>query len=304
MQLMVKDPVTSSPFYAWFRVIRPLNLIIIAIAIVVLRYSYHGAFINGGDWLLECLITLPLVFIAAGGNIINDYFDIKEDRINKPERALVGRVLKRRIALVSHWTLTAVGIVLAASLTWKIGNYIPLVIAIAISFVLFFYSTKLKGRVLIGNFAVAASISSVIPFSYADEIDTSTTALLNLSMFIWEFGALLGLTFIIVFARELAKDIEDIDGDKKAGHLTFPIAYSPQASWRLITALVAILIFSAGWIIINSGLDVTIGLFTGVTLSIAYFTWKKKPTQVSAWLKLLLAAGLLLCYVTNSGGLI
>ena len=301
---MVKDPVTSSPFYAWFRVIRPLNLIIIAIAIVVLRYSYHGAFINGGDWLLECLITLPLVFIAAGGNIINDYFDIKEDRINKPERALVGRVLKRRIALVSHWTLTAVGIVLAASLTWKIGNYIPLVIAIAISFVLFFYSTKLKGRVLIGNFAVAASISSVIPFSYADEIDTSTTALLNLSMFIWEFGALLGLTFIIVFARELAKDIEDIDGDQKAGHLTFPIAYSPQASWRLITALVAILIFSAGWININSGLDVTIGLFTGVTLSIAYFTWKKKPTQVSAWLKLLLAAGLLLCYVTNSGGLI
>ena len=301
---MVKDPVTSSPFYAWFRVIRPLNLIIIAIAIVVLRYSYHGAFINGGDWLLECLITLTLVFIAAGGNIINDYFDIKEDRINKPERALVGRVLKRRIALVSHWTLTAVGIVLAASLTWKIGNYIPLVIAIAISFVLFFYSTKLKGRVLIGNFAVAASISSVIPFSYADEIDTSTTALLNLSMFIWEFGALLGLTFIIVFARELAKDIEDIDGDQKAGHLTFPIAYSPQASWRLITALVAILIFSAGWININSGLDVTIGLFTGVTLSIAYFTWKKKPTQVSAWLKLLLAAGLLLCYVTNSGGLI
>jgi 4-hydroxybenzoate polyprenyltransferase len=304
MQLMVKDPVTSSPFYAWFRVIRPLNLIIIAIAIVVLRYSYHGAFANGGDWILECLITLPLVFLAAGGNIINDYFDIKEDRINKPERALVGRVLKRRIALVSHWTLTAVGIVLAASLCWKIGNYIPLVIAIAISIVLFFYSTKLKGRVLIGNFAVAASISSVIPFSYADEIDTSMTTLMNLTMFIWEFGALLGLTFIIVFTRELAKDIEDIDGDKKAGHLTFPIAYSPQASWRLITALVTILLFSVGWMHISTGLDVTIGLFTGVTLSIAYFTWKKKATQVSAWLKLLLAAGLLLCYVTNSGGLI
>ncbi|MEZ7977209.1 MAG: UbiA family prenyltransferase, partial [Flavobacteriales bacterium] len=210
---MVKDPVTTSPFYAWWRVIRPLNLIIIAIAIVVLRWSYYGAFTNGGDWLLECLITLPLVFLAAGGNIINDYFDIKEDRINKPERALVGRVLKRRIALLSHWTLSAVGIVLAASLSWKIGNSIPLVIAIAISIVLFFYSTKLKGRVLIGNFAVAASISSVIPFSYADKIDTSMTTLMNLTMFIWEFGALLGLTFIIVLTRELAKDIEDIDGD-------------------------------------------------------------------------------------------
>ena len=128
--------------------------------------------------------------------------------------------------------------------------------------------------------------------------------LINLSMFVCEFWALLGLTFIIVFTRELAKDIEDIDGDKKAGHFTFPIAYSPQASWRLITALVTILIFSAGWININSGLDMTLGLFTGVTLSIAYFTWKKKATQVSAWLKLLLAVGLLLCYVTNAGGLI
>jgi len=83
MHHMVKEPVTSSPFYAWFRVIRPANLIIIFISIVVLRESY-GALVKNSDWLLECLITLPLVFLAAGGNIINDYFDIKEDRVNKP----------------------------------------------------------------------------------------------------------------------------------------------------------------------------------------------------------------------------
>jgi 4-hydroxybenzoate polyprenyltransferase len=297
---MVKDTVTSSPFYAWIRVIRPLNLIIIAIAIIVLRYCYDGEFLKSGDWLLECLMTLPLVLLAAGGNIINDYFDIKEDRVNKPERALVGRVLKRRIALVSHWVLTTIGIVLAAFLSWKIGNIIPIWIAIAISIVLFFYSTQLKGRVLIGNFAVAASISAVIPFAYADKIDTSWNTLMNITMFIWEFGALLGLTFLIVFTRELAKDIEDIDGDKKAGHHTLPIAYSTNTSWRLITALVTILILSVGWININSEFNVFLGFFTGVTLAIANYTWKKKATQVSAWLKLLLAVGLLLCYVNNS----
>ena len=297
---MVKNPVTSSPFYAWLRVIRPLNLIIIAIAIIVLRHCYDGEFLKSGDWLLECLMTLPLVFLAAGGNVINDYFDIKEDRINKPERALVGRILKRRIALVSHWVLTTIGIVLAALLSWKIGNSIPIWIAVAISIVLFFYSTQLKGRVLIGNIAVAASISAVIPFAYADKIDTSWNTLMNITMFIWEFGALFGLTFLIVFTRELAKDIEDIDGDKKAGHLTLPIAYNTNASWRLITALVTILIFSVGWININSEINLFLGFFTGVTLAIANYTWKKKATQVSAWLKLLLAVGLLLCYVNNS----
>ena len=206
---MVKEPVTSSPFYAWFRVIRPANLIIIFISIVVLRESY-GALVKSSDWLLECLITLPLVFLAAGGNIINDYFDIKEDRVNKPERALVGIVLKRRIALISHWALTTVGIVLTAFLSWKIENYIPLVIAVALSILLFFYSTKLKGRVLVGNVAVAAAISSVIPFAYADQIDTSMTTLMNITIFLWEFGALLGVTFVIVFTREFVKDIEDI----------------------------------------------------------------------------------------------
>ncbi len=300
MHHMVKEPVTSSPFYAWFRVIRPANLIIIFISIVVLRESY-GALVKSSDWLLECLITLPLVFLAAGGNIINDYFDIKEDRVNKPERALVGIVLKRRIALISHWALTTVGIVLTAFLSWKIENYIPLVIAVALSILLFFYSTKLKGRVLVGNVAVAAAISSVIPFAYADQIDTSMTTLMNITIFLWEFGALLGVTFVIVFTREVVKDIEDIDGDKKAGHLTLPIAYSTQTSWRLVSALTLILIGSVVWINFSSEFNITKGLFGGITLVITYFTWQKKATQLSAWLKLLLAAGLLLCYVNSTG---
>ena len=283
--------VTSSPISAWFRVMRPGNLAIIAAAIAILRYSYDGAW---GSLFLEVLFILPLVLLAAGGNIINDYFDIKEDRINKPERALVGRVLKRRIALVSHWALTAAGLVTAGVLSVTIGNYIPLMIAFTISIVLFFYSAKLKGRVLIGNFIVAASIASVIPFAYADDIDTSMSLMMNLTLFVWEFGILLGLTFLIVFTRELVKDIEDIEGDRIAGHLTFPIVYSTKSSWRVIKTLIAILLASTIWITVNSEKDLLIGLFIAVTLGIAYFTWQKKATLLSAWLKLLLAVGLLL----------
>ncbi|PCJ80442.1 MAG: hypothetical protein COA49_08185 [Bacteroidetes bacterium] len=291
--------VTSSTISAWFRVIRPGNLFIIAIAIAVLRHSYDGSW--GDDVMLEVLFILPLVLLAAGGNIINDYFDIKEDRINKPERALVGRVLKRRVALLSHWILTFVGITLSGILSWQIGNYIPVVIATTISVILFFYSAKLKGRVLIGNFVVAASIAAVIPFAYADEIYTTMSLFINSAMFLWEFGILLGLTFIIVFTRELVKDIEDIEGDIIAGHLTFPIVYSTKYSWLLIRTLILVLFISTLWMIFNSDKDIYITLFTGITCVIVYFAWKKKATQLSAWLKLLLAVGLLLCYVSGSG---
>lgn len=292
---MVKVPVTNSPMVAWIRVIRPLNLSIIAIAIIILRFSsdYNLQPIN---WAYEALFTLPLVLLAAGGNILNDYFDIKEDRINKPERALVGRVLKRRIALASHWALTAIGIILAAVLSLKIENSTPVVIAFLISIVLFFYSAKLKGRVLIGNFAVAASLSSVIPFAYADEIDTSFSFTSNLLMFLWEFGILMSVTFLIAFTRELTKDIEDIKGDEKAGHLTFPIVYSINASWRVISVLVLAIIGITVWIHTGRELDVSLSIFSVITIIITYFTWQKKATQLSAWLKLLLAAGLLLCY--------
>jgi len=292
---MVKVPVTNSPMVAWIRVIRPLNLSIIAIAIIILRFSsdYNLQPIN---WAYEALFTFPLVLLAAGGNILNDYFDIKEDRINKPERALVGRVLKRRIALASHWALTAIGIILAAVLSLKIENSTPVVIAFLISIVLFFYSAKLKGRVLIGNLAVAASLSSVIPFAYADEIDTSFSFSSNLLMFLWEFGILMSVTFLIAFTRELTKDIEDIKGDEKAGHLTFPIVYSINASWRVISVLVLAIIGITVWIHSGRELDVSLSIFSVITIIITYFTWQRKATQLSAWLKLLLAAGLLLCY--------
>jgi 4-hydroxybenzoate polyprenyltransferase len=290
---MVKDPVTTSPFIAWIRVLRPGNLVIIAASIAILRWSNSESIPSSGEYFLEMLFILPLVLLAAGGNIINDYFDIKEDRVNKPERALVGRVLKRRIALVSHWGFTALGLLIAGILSFKINSSIPFVTAFLISIVLFLYSTKFKGRVLVGNFIVACAIASVVPFAFADSIDTSPPLFQSIALYILEFGWLTGLIFLIVFIRELVKDIEDLDGDKKAGHLTLPIIYGPQTSWKLIYSLLILLTPFVGYMQYEAGIGVVQGLFLGVYLQLLLLAWKKNPTQLSAWLKLLLAAGLL-----------
>ena len=293
MLVMVKDPVTTSPFIAWIRVLRPGNLVIIAASIAILRWSYSDSIPVSEKYFLEMLFILPLVLLAAGGNIINDYFDIKEDRVNKPERALVGRVLKRRIALVSHWGFTALGLLIAGILSFKINSSIPFVIALLISIVLFLYSTTFKGRILVGNILVACAIASVVPFAFADSIDTSPPLLQSITLYIWEFGWLTGLIFLIVFIRELVKDIEDLEGDKKAGHLTLPIIYGTQTSWKLIYSLLILLTLFVVYMQYEAGIGVVQGLFLGVYLQLLLLAWNKKPTQLSAWLKLLLAAGLL-----------
>ena len=290
---MVKEAVTKSTFFAWIRVLRPGNLVIIAASIAILRWSYSDSIPATGEYFLEMLFILPLVLLAAGGNIINDYFDIKEDRVNKPERALVGRVVKRRIALVSHWGFSALGLVIAGILSSEINSSIPFVIAVLITIVLFLYSSKFKGRILVGNFIVSCAIASVVPFAFADSIETSPPLFQCIALYIWEFGWLTGLIFLIVFIRELVKDIEDIEGDKKAGHMTLPIIYGPQTSWKLIYALLILLTIFVGYMQYEVGIGVVQGLFLGVYLQSLLLAWNKKPTQLSAWLKLLLAAGLL-----------
>jgi len=290
---MVKEAVTKSTFFAWIRVLRPGNLVIIAASIAILRWSYSDSIPATGEYFLEMLFILPLVLLAAGGNIINDYFDIKEDRVNKPERALVGRVVKRRIALVSHWGFSALGLVIAGILSSEINSSIPFVIAVLITIVLFLYSSKFKGRILVGNFIVSCAIASVVPFAFADSIETSPPLFQCIALYIWEFGWLTGLIFLIVFIRELVKDIEDIEGDKKAGHMTLPIIYGPQTSWKLIYSLLILLTIFVGYMQYEAGIGVVQGLFLGVYLQSLLLAWNKKPTQLSAWLKLLLAAGLL-----------
>mgnify|MGYP000353581484 CR=1 FL=1 len=139
---------------------------------------------------------------------------------------------------------------------------------------------------------ILEAVVSVVPFAYADSIDTSPPLFQALSLFIWEFGNLTGVIFLLVFIRELVKDIEDLDGDRKAGHATLPITYSPQASWRLINTLLIVLTLIVFYMQYEVGFGILQGIFLGIYLNILRFSWKKKVTQLSAWLKLLLAAGL------------
>ena len=74
------------------------------------------------------LIVLSTILIAAAGNIINDYFDVKADRINKPERLIIGKYIKRRVAILTHWILNLIAFIIAIYLSWYLNTFFYLFI--------------------------------------------------------------------------------------------------------------------------------------------------------------------------------
>ena len=90
----------------FIRLIRPLNIIIVAVTMYGLGWYFESIYGYSSEFGITSitfnLLVLSTLMIAAAGNIINDYFDIKADRINKPERLIIGKYVKRRVAIVSH----------------------------------------------------------------------------------------------------------------------------------------------------------------------------------------------------------
>ena len=124
------------------------NLFIIGLA----QYFTAGLLINRSaifDWRLF-ILSSSTIMIAAGGYIINDYYDVKIDLVNKPERVVIGKTITRRYAILFHTVLSLAGIGLGLILNWKLGavNFVSV-------FLLWLYSNKLKREPLSGNIVVA-----------------------------------------------------------------------------------------------------------------------------------------------------
>jgi 4-hydroxybenzoate polyprenyltransferase len=194
-------------------------------------------------------LTLPLFYlvvsasvcIAAAGYIINDYFDVNIDLINKPERLIIDRYIKRRWAIVLHIIFSFAGFVLSCYVGYRLRNlYIPFFNLIAIV-ALWFYSTTFKKKLLIGNVLISLLTAWVILILPVAEYNFQITSydiywrrLLKLS-FIYA-----GFAFIISLIREVIKDMEDMNGDVKYGCTTMPIVWGLQVSK----------VFTAVWIVV------------------------------------------------------
>jgi 4-hydroxybenzoate polyprenyltransferase len=197
------------------------NLLIIGISQYISAVFLVGPSQDFLKYLMDpqlFLICLGTVVIAAAGYIINDYYDVKIDYINKPEKVVVGNLLKRRAAMFIHTGLNLLGVVIGLLVSLKIAA-----INILASVWLWGYSNQLKRMPLVGNLSVAllSSLAIAIIGIHYQPAD-------NLILVYASFA------FFISFIREIVKDIEDLKGDETFGCKTLPVVWGVRSTKNFI----------------------------------------------------------------------
>lgn len=255
------------------------------------------------------LLSLSSVFIAAAGYIINDYFDLNIDRINKPARIVVERIIKRRWAIIWHWVFSFAGVLLGFYVGWRAGAFWIGPANLACVVALWLYSTTFKKKLLIGNILISlltAWVVLVVGFA------THYRLVTNLEVYGFMYASKLlrftflyaGFAFIICLVREVVKDIEDMNGDAKYGCKTMPIVWGVSVSklfagtWLFVLAAAMLIVFVyilqfRWWYTAIYCLFFVIGPLFYVILKLFRAEQTSDFSAMSKWIKVVMFTGIL-----------
>ena len=329
---MPKIP-TLLQLFRWY------NLLFLIVLLMLLRYCIITPFEAAGlesslSHFQYALLVLSIVLVAAAGYAINDYFDLAADTVNRPDKLVVGYEIQAKTVLNIYWALTLLGIALGFGLGVKMGNYRLGFIHVFSASILWFYSNSLKRKPLIGNIFVAIlaalsvisvalyepQLAEVLRYKLKNGLRVAFEAITGVktveTIEIFDNGELISLilsiiaayalfAFLLTLVRELAKDMEDYEGDQQAGYHTAPIAWGFGIAKLLAAALVLITIKLIADFQINEwlrGQRVTvIGALLLLQLPLLYLVWQINRARVvpndfrkiSKWLKAVMLAGLL-----------
>jgi 4-hydroxybenzoate polyprenyltransferase len=234
---------------AFLKLIRLPNLFFIALSQVLFQfcvfYPLYRNELPEKDLLHFIFLILASLFIAAAGYIINDYFDINIDEINKPEKMVVDKVIHRRWAIAWHFMLSFTGLVFTALALPVFGKWYLILANIACVALLWFYSTNFKKSLLIGNIVISlltAWTILIIFFSKVSAENAFEPGNHAQPKFFRIAFLYAGFAFVCSLIREAIKDIEDIRGDEKYGSRSMPIAWGINASKVYIAVWMIVLI--------------------------------------------------------------
>jgi len=192
---------------AYLEILRPFNALMGVIAVLLVA-------IISGNFTIYVPIACVIVFIFTGaGNAINDYVDHKIDAINRPERPIPSGRISLKTAAIYSVVLFVIATIMALVL-----GILPGIIVVLSAILMFLYAYRLKKSCLIGNLSIA--FLTGLCFVFAGVVLESVFVSILLGFY----------AFLMTMAREIVKDMEDLEGDKAEGASTFPIRFGLKAS--------------------------------------------------------------------------
>ena len=237
----------------FIKLIRPINLAIIAITMYGIRFYiltvnyFQVVKDNAFDFFL---LVFSTILIAAAGNIINDYFDVKADRINKPDKLIITKHIKRRWAILTHWIFNGIAFLIAIYLSARYQSLWFVFIHLLSINTLWFYSMLFKRKILLGNVLIAL-LTTCVPLLVVIYFKTGNAFHLTYSEFnpdswisIIDYRLIYLLAFFAFIqnlAREVIKDVQDVRGDKLIYVKSLPMIIGEAKSLYITSILLSIL---------------------------------------------------------------
>ncbi|MBW6479770.1 MAG: geranylgeranylglycerol-phosphate geranylgeranyltransferase [Bacteroidales bacterium] len=241
---------------AYLRLFRWPNLLMVAAIQYLFRYAIIQPLLKSKGLELALshgeffLIVLATMLITAAGYAINDYFDLRTDRINKPHRIILGRKISRRSAIFYHSLFNIIAVLLGAYMAIRV-QYWPLgFVFLIVPTLLWLYSIRYKRKFLMGNVIVAVLAGFVVAIVWVFESHALAAEgvrdfdFLNISYFSRVYAL---FAFLTTLLREIIKDIEDIKGDAKTGCKTIPVLAGVHSTKKLLIFLTITIIILVGW---------------------------------------------------------
>ena len=297
------------------RLVRPVNIFLVGFTMMIFWFFLiRPALLN--NEILPALNNLSFLFlmamtllVTAAGYVINDVLDQDTDKINKPHKSLEARQVSKKSARSFYLILNVLALACASYLLVKTGDFNIMALCAACILVLWLYSRYLKSSILMGNVVVSLLIG-LVPFIFLIVENDSLNRLELAHLGVYNDVFLISISFTLFaflanLVREIVKDCEDYEGDRKAGILTIATALGYKKSD----------LFSQGLSLLLYGLIITWFFVRDISFlsleSVAYlllmvlpviflfYQLTKKPmgrekyTPISKHLKLLMVFGLI-----------
>ncbi|MFL5739455.1 MAG: geranylgeranylglycerol-phosphate geranylgeranyltransferase [Flavisolibacter sp.] len=291
---------------AFLRLVRWPNLVFIALTQLLFYVCVYGPLFGIANTRKIAWLVVASVFIAAAGYIINDYFDLNIDQINKPDKNVFAKLIHRRWAIVWHFLFSFAGIIATAFAVGLHKWYLILANIFCVA-LLWFYSTSLKRQLLIGNVVISVLTAwtvLILFFAFTEPHQALVGSSPETIKFFRISFLYAGFAFVSSLIREALKDLEDLEGDRRYGCRTLPIVAGMRSTkiyvaiWLvvLITSLVVLQLYVLQfrwWFAVLYSVVLVIIPLVYIFLKLIRATNREEFGLLSRWSKVVMFTGIL-----------